>query len=62
MSKSSRKPMRRLDSAEQANELDLTIACPAKQCRAAIGRPCAGLAPEIVHFARRLKRLLGGRR
>ena len=37
---------------------DLTIPCPATKCSSPIGKPCRDLSPGVVHFARRLKRLL----
>lgn len=42
------------------HQKDLAIPCPAKQCRAANGRACKGLPRGIVHFGRRLLRLLEG--
>jgi hypothetical protein len=38
--------------------LDLAIPCPAKKCRSAQWVPCKDLDVGVVHFGRRLKRLL----
>lgn len=48
--------------AAEMHRKDLTIPCPAKGCRAAAGKECKKLEPGIVHFGRRLKRLLSGLR
>jgi hypothetical protein len=37
---------------------DFAIPCPAKKCGAQVGEPCQGLSGNLVHFARRLKRIL----
>jgi hypothetical protein len=42
------------------HDLDLMVPCPNKKCGAAEGEECKGLEPDIVHFARRVKRLLRG--
>lgn len=43
---------------KQTYRLDLATACPAKGCLAPVGRECKKLSPGIVHFGRRMKRLL----
>jgi len=40
--------------------LDLVLDCPAKGCGAGAGQECRGLDSGIVHFGRRLLRLLRG--
>ena len=42
------------------HEVDLQIRCPARDCLRGVGKECKGTKPGIVHFARRLKRLLVG--
>lgn len=37
---------------------DISIECPGKTCKASVGKPCEGLEGHLVHFSRRLKRLL----
>lgn len=37
---------------------DFAIPCPDKKCGAQVGEPCRGLAGSLVHFGRRLKRIL----
>jgi hypothetical protein len=50
-----------IESAAQVeHEKDLLIACPKKGCRAAVGVECKDTEPGIVHFGRRLTRLLKG--
>lgn len=39
-------------------ELDTSWACPVKTCRAKPGEPCRGVKRGIVHFGRRVQRLL----
>lgn len=41
---------------------DLLVACPSRDCRAPAGKDCINTAPGIVHFGRRLQRLLKGYR
>jgi hypothetical protein len=41
------------------HEKDLLFPCPARGCEVAVGKKCRGLLAGHVHFARRLKRLLG---
>jgi hypothetical protein len=41
--------------------VDLQIPCPARGCLVRAGKECKGLRPGIVHFGRRLKRLLAAR-
>jgi hypothetical protein len=47
-----------MSRARRQYRLDLTIECPSKDCGALVGKPCKGMEPQIVHFGRRLKRLL----
>jgi hypothetical protein len=42
------------------HERDLLIPCPAKACPAGYNEECVGTEKGIVHFGRRLKRLLDG--
>jgi hypothetical protein len=42
--------------------LDLSVPCPQKGCLRPKGKACKGLGKGIVHIARRIKRLLTGRR
>ncbi len=48
------------DPAADRYARDLTIPCP--ECLEATGAPCAGPPEGIVHFGRRLKRLILERR
>ena len=58
-----KKPRRKLPIVDpDAHLADLAVNCPARGCGAVVGVECVGTAPEIVHFGRRLKRLLAGYR
>ena len=60
-----RKYTRLLEIAGEHGEqhaLDLAIPCPARKCGAAETEECKGQKPGVVHFARRLKRMLSERR
>jgi hypothetical protein len=42
-------------------EEDIKVPCPNKKCKAEVGQPCniaSDLNPTIIHFGRRVKRLL----
>lgn len=58
-----KKPRRKLPTVDSdAHLADLAVDCPARGCGAVVGAECVGTAPGIVHFGRRLKRLLAGYR
>ena len=50
------------DARRAAYVADLAIPCPSTACFAEAGQECKGLRTGIVHFARRLKRLLAEKR
>lgn len=50
----------KLTNGMSAHQKDLLLPCPAKQCGAAAGAECVALDTGIVHFGRRLQRLLKG--
>lgn len=43
---------------KQEHQLDIAVQCPAKKCLAKSGKECKSLNVGIVHFGRRLKRLM----
>lgn len=62
-----RKYERLLEIAQQHGQqhaFDLAIACPTRRCGAGITEECKDpqLKPGVVHFARRLRRMLAERR
>lgn len=48
----------KLTTGMSVHQKDLLLPCPAKRCRAAAGTECVALDTGIVHFGRRLQRLL----
>ena len=49
-----------LESITDEHEKDLLVRCPNKGCEALKGAECKHTDPGIVHFGRRIRRLLKG--